>query len=114
MKDCGAVIEDGDGAVFLAPSVVLEGESGASTHLEVTLLAAEAPNDLTAFAVDLVDGGGIASGDEEVVIVVYVYGVDVEVVDAGVVILPRLDVGLLEAHMLETVPFEEYLSTLYV
>src|SRR5215216_6555354 len=35
----GAVVEDGDGAVSLAPSVVLEGALGTGTHLEVAILA---------------------------------------------------------------------------
>src|SRR5215216_7966050 len=35
----GAVIEDGDGAVLVAPSVVLEGAPGARTHIEVALLS---------------------------------------------------------------------------
>src|ERR671910_1302161 len=39
----GAVVEDGNGAVSLAPSVVLEGALGTGTHLEVALLAPEPP-----------------------------------------------------------------------
>ena len=45
---------------------------------------------------------------------VHVYGVDVEVVDAGVVILRRRDVGLVQGHVVEAVPFEEHLAGLDV
>ena len=102
-EDRGAVIEDGDGAVGQAPGVVLEGESGAWTHLEVALLAAKAPYDLAPFAVYLVDGGGFAGRDQQVVVVVHVYGVEVEVVDAGAAILQRRDIGLVQAHMVEAI-----------
>ena len=37
VKDRGAVVEDGYRSVWLAPGVVLEGKSGAWTHLEVAL-----------------------------------------------------------------------------
>ena len=75
------VIEDGDGAIGVAPGVVSVAGSGASTHLEVALLASEPPYELTATAVDLVDGEGIAGGgDEQVGVVIYLYGIDVEVV----------------------------------
>src|SRR5215217_8757564 len=110
MKNRGAIIEDRDGTVGLAAGVVLVGESGSRAHLEVALFAAQTPNDLTAHAVDLVDGGGFAGGDEQVVVVVHVNRVDVEVVDAAVVILRGRDVGLVEAYMLEAAPFEEHLA----
>jgi hypothetical protein len=55
-KDCGSVVEDTDGAIRQTPGIVLEGETGARTHLEVALLAAETPYDLTRLAVYLVDG----------------------------------------------------------
>src|SRR5215208_212248 len=94
----GAVIEDGDGAVLVAPSVVLEGAPGARTHIEVALLPAEAPQDLSTGAFYLVDAPGVASGDEQVAIEIYVYGVDVEVVVGKVEIVGWLDVGLLDAY----------------
>src|ERR687886_168103 len=72
----GAIIEDGDGTVGLAPGVVLEGKSGTWAHLEIALLAPKAPYDLAGFTVDFVDGGGFASGDEQVGVVIHVYGVD--------------------------------------
>jgi hypothetical protein len=68
-----AVIEDSDGAVGLAPGVVLVGPPGARVHLEVALLAAQAPHDLAGFTVDLVDGRGYVSGDEQVGVVIDVY-----------------------------------------
>src|SRR5215203_5596992 len=114
MKDRGAVIEYADSVVGLAASVGLVSELGAWPHLEVAFLPAQAPYDLTAHAVDLVDGGGFAGGDEQVVVMVHVYRVDVEVVDAAVVILRRRDVGLVEAYMLEAAPFEEHLAGLDV
>ena len=100
LEDRVAIVEDGDCAVGLAPGVVLEGKSGAGAHLEVTLLPTEAPDDLARVAVDLVDGGGFAGRDEQVAVVVNVQGVDVEIVDAGVVILFRSNVGLLQVDVI--------------
>src|SRR5215217_5493668 len=80
----GAIVEDGDGAVSLAPGVVLEGDAGAQTHLEVALLPSEAPQDLAALVLYFVDTPGGAGRDEQVAIGLDVYGVDVEVV-VGVV-----------------------------
>src|SRR5215212_9713470 len=110
----GTVIENGDGAVSLAPSVVLVGESGARSHLEVALLTPEPPQDLAAFALYLVDGRGPFSGDEEVAVKVYVYGVDVEVVEGRAGVLWRLAEGLLDANMVQAAPLEEHLSCLEV
>jgi hypothetical protein len=76
----GAVIEDGDGAVSRAPSVVLEGALGARPHLEVALLPTQPPQDLAATAVYLVDTPGVAGIDEQIVVGLYFYGVYVEVV----------------------------------
>ena len=46
---------------------------------------------------------------------IHVHGVDVEVIDTGVVfILSRRAISLIEAYMVEAVPFEENLSSLYV
>src|SRR5215207_2603443 len=45
---------------------------------------------------------------------IHVYGVEVEVIDTGVVfILSRFGVCLIETYMVEAVPFEENLSSLY-
>src|SRR5829696_4535951 len=76
----GAVVEDGNGAVSLAPGGVLEGALGAWTHLEVALLPAESPHDLAAVSLYLVYGPGISGTEEQVAVGLYVYGVDVEVV----------------------------------
>src|SRR5215211_63619 len=108
----GAVVEDGDGTVFPTAGVVLPGGAGVLSHLEVALLAAEAPDHLAATAVHLVDGPRVAGGDEQVPVVVDVYGVDVEVVEATAVI--PLDVGLLDADVVYAVPLEEHLPGLYV
>src|SRR5919112_2224832 len=110
----GAVVEDGDGAVTLAPGVVLGNEAGSWTHLEVALLAAEAPQDLTVFAVDFVDGRCPFGGDEEVAVVIYLYGVDVEVVEGRGGVLRRLAVRLLDANMVQAAPLEEHLPALEV
>src|SRR5919112_1060414 len=110
----GAVVEDGDGAVTLAPGVVLGNEAGSWTHLEVALLAAEAPQDLAVLGVDLVDGGGSFGGDEEVTVEIYLYGVDVEVVERRSRVLRRLAVGLLDAHVIQAAPLEEHLPALEV
>src|SRR5918998_4618580 len=93
------VIEDGDGAIGLAARVVLKDGSSARPHLKCALFPPQAPYDLTGHAVDLVDGGGLAGGDYQVAVVVYVYGVDVEVVK-GFLGSIRLGVGLVEADVL--------------
>ena len=87
-------------------------EETESTNTYLKNLAAEAPDDLAASSVQLVDGGGIAGGDEEVVVVVHLYGVDVEVVELVAVVL--LIVGLLDADMVQAVPLEEDLPALDV
>src|SRR5918998_5254503 len=51
-----AIIENGNGAIGLAPSVVCPGGPGTRAHFEVAVLAAQAPYDLARVAVDLVDG----------------------------------------------------------
>src|SRR5215208_293156 len=50
---------------------------------------------------------GIAGRDEQVIFVVYVYGVDVEIVVG-------LGISLVEAHVLQAVPLEEHLAGLDV
>src|SRR5215211_3062282 len=110
----GTVVEDGDGAVSLAASVVLEGALGARTHIEVALLAVQSPCDLPALALYLVDAPGIAGTEEQVAVGLYVYGVDVEVVVDMVGIFGQLDVGLLDVDVLEAVPLEEHFPALDV
>src|SRR5215208_176035 len=82
VNDRGAVIEDRNGAVGLAAGVVLVGESGTWPHLEVALFPSQPPDYLATLAIDLVDAACPAGTDQQVAIVVYVYGVDVEVIDA--------------------------------
>jgi hypothetical protein len=65
------------------------------------------PDHLPALAVDLVDGTGRAGGDEQVILVIHVYGVDVEVVVG-------LGVRLVEADVLQAVPLEYDLAGLDV
>src|SRR5918995_401968 len=103
----GAVVEDGDGAVSVAPGVVLEGALGTGTHLEVALLPSEPPQYLPALTSYLVYGPGIASTDEQVAIVVYFYGVDVKVVVEMLWIFGHLDIGLLDVDVLQAVPLED-------
>jgi hypothetical protein len=88
---------------------VLVGESGARAHLELTLFTTKAPYDLAALAVDLVDGEGSACGDEQVAVVIYVYGSDVEVVEVLLIVevleeplgtFRWLEVALLETYVL--------------
>src|SRR5829696_5723361 len=112
VKNRGAVVEDGDGAVSLAPGVVLEGESGARTHLEIALLPPKTPHDLARVAIYLVDGEGLASGDDQVIVVIYFYGVGVEVVEPRAPILRHRGIGLVETYVLEAMPFEEHLPAL--
>src|SRR5215217_7177197 len=64
----GAVVEDGDGAVSLAPSVVLVGALGTGSHLEVAPLPAKSPYELSALALYLVDAPGIAGTEEQVAV----------------------------------------------
>src|SRR5215212_1188276 len=101
------IVEDGDLTVGVAAGVVLESGPGAGTHLEVALLPAQTPDDLSRLSVDLVHGGGVAGGDEQVILIVYVYGVDVEVVVG-------LGVRRVEADVLEAVPLEDDLTALDV
>src|SRR5215211_7430325 len=114
LKDRGTVIEDGDGAVGLAAGIMLVGEPGARAHLEVALLPAQPPYDRTGLAVDLIHGGGAAGRDKQVIVVVHIYGIDVEVVDARQGTLRRLGEALLKADVVEAVPLKEHLSTLDV
>src|SRR5215213_10380341 len=103
-----AVVEDGDGAVLLTAGIVLEGGPGSLPHLEVALLATKPPQDIARFAVDLVDGPGVAGTDEQVVVVVDIYGVDVEVVVAEARIVRReAGVGLLDTDVIEASPLED-------
>src|SRR6266568_1458452 len=74
------VVEERDRSVGMAPCVVLPGKSRSGPHLEVALLAAEAPDDLLRLVVDLVDGVRVACGYEEVAARFDIDGVDVEVV----------------------------------
>src|SRR5215203_2717739 len=108
------VVEEGDGAVFLAAGVVLEGETGPLAHREVAPLPAEAPDHLPALPVYLEDGRGLAGADEQVAVVVLSYGVDVEVVVGVALVGVRPGGGLLEADVLQTVPLEENLARLDV
>src|ERR671912_1150460 len=64
----GSIVEDGDGVVSVAPSVVLEGALGSFSHLEVALLAPKTPYDLSALALYLVYGPGIAGTEEQVAV----------------------------------------------
>src|SRR5215218_4209680 len=93
------VIEDGYGAVRLATGVVLPGPPGAWIHIAGALLAAQPPQDLTALEVDLVDGGASAGGDEQVGVVIDIYGVDVEGVEGHPGILRWVSVGLFGSYV---------------
>src|SRR5215203_1945152 len=108
------VVEEGDGAVFLAAGVVLEGETGPLAHSEVAPLPAEAPDHLPALPVHLVDGGGLAGADEQVAVVVLSHRVYVEVVVGVALVGVRPGGGLLEADVLQAVPLEEDLARLDV
>jgi hypothetical protein len=46
--------------------------------------------------------------------VIYVYRVDVEVVDAGAAILQWSGIGLIQVYMIDAMPLEEHLSGLDV
>src|SRR3712207_1435971 len=74
-----AVIEDGDGAIGLAPSVVLVAGSGPRAQLESALLSAQPPYDLARLAVDLVDREAPAGGNQQVGVMSRSDGVNGEV-----------------------------------
>ena len=111
---CAPVVEEAESAVRLAAGVVLEGEPGAWPHREVAPLAAEAPDHLARLAVDLVDGGRPAGGDEQVVVRVHVHRVHVEVVVRVLEVGPHLGKGLVEPDVVQAVPLEEDLARLHV
>src|SRR5215213_5500889 len=94
----------------MAAGVVLVVRSRPLTHGEVAFLSAKPPDDLARLAVDLVDGGGPAGRDQQVLVVVYVYGVDVEVVERRLEIGWRFEIRLLKGHVLQAVPLEEDLA----
>src|SRR5215213_8393340 len=112
VKNRGAVVEDGDGAVSLAPGVVLVGKSGARTHFKVAVFPPKTPYDLSRVAIYLVDGEGLASGDEQVIVVIYFYGIGVEVVEPRAPILRHRGIALIKTYMLDAMPFEEHLAAL--
>ena len=95
--DLVAVVEEGEGAVGLAAGVVLPGEAGVGGDREVGVFAAQAPDDLAGVAVDLVDGVGVAAGDEQVVVVVDGDRVEVDVVP----VLADGPVGLADRDVVE-------------
>ena len=106
----GRVIEERDD-FFVAVAgeeacMVLEAECDVGTKLKVGLQAAQAPDDLAGGAVDLVNGTGVASGDQVVTVGISVNGVDVEVV-------PRIG-GVPSRTSLSRVQGEDSLCSLLV
>src|SRR5215212_1100068 len=102
-----AVVEDCDGSAGMASSGVLVEELRVWPHLEVAPLTAEAPDDVARLAVDLEESGGRAGREEQVVLVEYVYRVEVEVIVVAGLVLREFDV-------IQAVPLEEHLPGLYV
>lgn len=79
------IVAQGQGPAVPTLGVVLPGECRALTHLEVRGLAAEDPVEIGRLPVELVDGMGVAGGDEEgFSAVVLGYGVEVDVVEGFV------------------------------
>jgi hypothetical protein len=115
------VVEDGQGGVIVAEArVVLPGDVGGGTVGEVgegVVFAAEAPEDGTGAAVDVGEAVGVARGDEEVALGVFVDAVDVEEVPwvigrLAVAFEPAVNVG--EVDVLGRPPLEEELPRLDV
>src|SRR5215212_9724518 len=94
----------------MAAGVVLVVRPRPLTHGEVAFLSAKAPDHLAPLAVYLVDGGGPAGRDEQVSVVVYVHGVDVEVVERRLEIGWWFEIRLFQGHVLQAVPLEEDLA----
>jgi hypothetical protein len=109
LRGRGRVVEDGEQAGFGHPGVVLPGEPGAGPGLEIGLLPAEPPMYGAVRAGDLVDGPGVAGGNEQVPVGGDGDGVDVEVVVAGRLAGQGL-MRLAELHVVEAVPLEEHLA----
>lgn len=59
---------------------MLEGELDIGTESEVAVFSSETPDQRTSCGVDLVDGVGVAGGDEVGAGGVFVDGVDVEII----------------------------------
>src|SRR5215217_7873576 len=109
-----AVVEDRYRAVGVAAGIVLPVGSGTVSHVEVALFPAKTPDDLSRLPVDLVHRASPAGRNEQVILVIYIYGVDVEVVESGLEVGGRLVVRLLQPDVVEAVPLEEYLPALDV
>ena len=84
LRAVGAIVvqtDDLDVALLSEPAgMVLEAELGPLGHVKVGAVAVEPPDDGAVGAVDLVDGAGVAGGDEVVAVGILVDAVDVEVV----------------------------------
>src|SRR5581483_4873440 len=88
------------------PGVVLEPEARAATETEAARLAAELPHDLPARAIDLVDRGGVARGDQHAPARQRLDRVDVEGVVGRAV--GRRGVRLGERYVPERVPLPDH------
>src|SRR5215207_7949514 len=108
------VVEDRYDAVGVAAGVVLVVGASSQTHVEVAPLPAKPPGDLARLAVDLVDGGSPTGRDEQVFVIIYVYGIDVEVVERRLEIRWWFVIRLLKGHVLQAVPLKEHLAGLDV
>jgi hypothetical protein len=87
-----AIVEDCNSTVGMAAGVMLKGGPDTRTHFEVAILPAKTPDDLSRLPVDLVHRASPAGRDEQVILVIYIYGVDVEVIVGCVVRLLQPDV----------------------
>src|SRR5919107_1389163 len=108
------VVEDRYDAVGVMAGIMLPVRSAPESHGEVATFPAQTPGDLARLARDLVQGGSPARRDGQVSVGMWIYGVDVEVIES------RLEVGrwtverLLQLDMVEAVPLEEHLPALDV
>lgn len=113
--EVGVVIEHGDGFVVVDPAgVVLPAEVGCGTAAEIgegVVLAAEVPEGLPRFAVDVGQGVRVAGADHVVAFFVLFDGVDVEPVPGVVGGAGLADgvVAVVEGEVVGGPPFEEEL-----
>src|SRR5919107_2240732 len=106
------VVEDRYDAVGVMAGIMLPVRSAPESHGEVATFPAQTPGDLARLARDLVQGGSPARRDSQVSVGMWIYGVDVEVVESRLEVGRRSVERLVQLDVVETVPLEEHLPTL--
>src|SRR5215210_4229563 len=109
-----AVVEDRYDAVGVVTGIMLPVCPAPESHGEVALFPAQTPGDLARLARDLVQGGSPARRDNQVSVGIWIYGVDVEVVERRCEAGRRSVERLVQLDVLQAVPLEEHFPTLDV